>query len=72
MGFSIASVGSDGGRIYHGETVTIAGSDFGSAQGTVSINDVAQTIVSWADTQIVFTVNAPTLGAFTLAVSRAG
>ena len=71
MGFSIASVGPDGGRIYHGAAVTVTGTDFGAAPGVVKIAGVAQTVVSWADTEIVFTVNAPAVGSYTLTIDRA-
>lgn len=40
------------------DSVTIAGSQFGAAQGSggVTVNGTAATIVSWADTEIVITV----------------
>lgn len=72
MGFSIAQVGPDSGRIYHGQSVTVVGSDFGSTEGTLKIDGVAQDVTAWSDTEIVFTANAPVVGGFTLTVERAG
>jgi hypothetical protein len=39
-----------------GSTITITGIDFGSSQGTVTINGVTATVWSWSDTEIVITV----------------
>lgn len=71
MGFSITTVGPDGGRIHHGQTVTVVGSDFGASPGTLKIDGVAQSVVSWSDTAIVFTADVPAVGAYTLTIDRA-
>jgi hypothetical protein len=58
-----------------GTQVTIMGSGFGASQGTskVSIELASQPIVSWSDTQIVFTVAPGTpLGSLVVVVNVAG
>ena len=40
-----------------GRSVTLAGSGFGSVQGTVLIGGVSQTVTSWSDTSITFTTS---------------
>lgn len=50
---SITSISPD--KFDSGKSVTLSGSGFGTAQGSVSIAGQAQTVTSWSDTSITFT-----------------
>lgn len=51
----VTSVSPSDRKIDDGESVTLAGTGFGSSAGTVSIGGVEQTITDWSDTSITFT-----------------
>jgi hypothetical protein len=62
----ITSLTPDNG--YSGDTVTVAGTDFGATQGTstVTVSGVACTVVSWADTSLSLTMPASVTGSLTV------
>jgi len=56
-----------------GSLITIAGSNFGTAAGTVSIGGVNATLISWSDTSITARVPASiAAGTYTLTVTPSG
>ena len=70
---SIATVSPSSGPSEGGTTVTISGSNFGNAPGTITFGGVAVSHSSWSDTQIVCITPAHTVGAVDVVVtSEAG
>lgn len=70
MATTITTVSPRGGA--PGTGVVVTGTAFGPLEGTVTIDGVPATVVSWIDTQITFTVPAgvSTNGTYTLRVVR--
>jgi glycosidase len=65
------AVGSIGPTVAQpGVTVTIAGQNFGSATGTVSINGTHAAITSWSNTQVAFTVPNVANGVYQLQLAN--
>jgi hypothetical protein len=56
--------------VVDGQPFTITGTNFGTTQGVVTINNVRQTVGTWANTQITGTTVAPVPGNYTLAVFK--
>ena len=61
-GPSVGSIGPTVGQ--PGMTVTIAGDNFGSSTGSVSINGTAATVQSWSNTSVNFKVPSVTNGVY--------
>lgn len=55
-----------------GVTVTIAGENFGSSTGTVTINGTAATVKSWTSSAVTFTVPTVTNGTYQVQLKDAG
>lgn len=56
--------------IYCGDTITIVGEDLQDCDGTVTINGVELTIISWSETEIIVVLPPGELGTVTLVITN--
>jgi len=67
---TVTSVTPNAGPIAGGTSVTIAGTNFGSAMGTVTFDGLAATPGTWTDSSITCTTPAHAVGAVPVVVTR--